>query len=131
MFQERFDILKIENKFLTSKVNDISGLPGSGGATDTVNIGSRIVWKVIIDHMGNILNMEPPSGHIGGHQNRQISPLHPVNNLQSFFLAVISGQNLGGVMVPTQFESQPLRLCFCVGKNNASPDIFRLQKPQK
>ena len=44
-------------------------LPGPAGAADPVDIGLGHLGQVVVEHVGQLLDVQAPGGDVGGHQH--------------------------------------------------------------
>jgi hypothetical protein len=53
-----------------AKADRYSSLAGPAGATDAVDVGFRLVRQFIVDHVGDLIDVDAAGGDVGGNQHR-------------------------------------------------------------
>ncbi len=83
-----------------------AGLPGAAGAPDAMDINFRVVGQVVVEDVGNVVNVEAASGHVRRHQHLDLVLAEPVEGPFAGFLAQVAVQRFGGEAAPGQFIGQ-------------------------
>ena len=113
-FNFRHDISTI----LTNETDGTPFIACPSCPSDTVDIIFRMIGKIIIDHMGDPLHVQPSCGNIGGNHNFQIPPFEFLHKFQPFFLGNIPGKKSGIVAVFIKFFCKNTVFFFPVAENN-------------
>ena len=59
-------------------------LTGTSGAADAVGVNLRVARQLVVDHCGELLDVEAARGHIGGNQHRNA----PVGKAHQYLIAL-------------------------------------------
>ena len=76
--------------------------PGTAGAADAVDIGLRHLGQVIVEHVGQLFDVQPPGGDVSGHQAADIPRLKVGQGLLPGGLALVAVD--GGGSHPRLFQ---------------------------
>ena len=101
-----------------------TGFSRPGGSPNSVYIILRILGQVIVDDMADIFNMDAPRGHIGGHQDFELSFLKLLHQPESFALGKIAGNSFRRPPVALQPVGETVHPDLGVDKNERSTPIF-------
>lgn len=74
------------------------------GAADTVDVGLRHLGEVVVEHVGELLNVQSPGGDVGSHQTADGPGLEVGQRLLPGGLALVSVDSSGG---NTRFDQIP------------------------
>ena len=70
------------------------GAPDPAGAPDPVHVDLGVVGQVVVDDVGDVLDVEPAGGDVGGHQQRQLALLELDHHPVALALAHVAVQRL-------------------------------------
>jgi hypothetical protein len=51
--------------------------PRASGAPDAVHVGIAVAGRVEVDHVGDVLDVDPAGGDVGRHQGVDLAALEP------------------------------------------------------
>ena len=106
----------------------IAGTARTTGTADTVHIGLGVVRNVIVDHVGDALDVQTTGHDIGRHQNVQLTLLELVNGAFTQLLRDITVQRFTGMAACRQLAGQ---LFGCrLGTHECQQRIIRLDFQQ-
>ena len=96
------DGLQIQGAILIGQGDGLAFRSGPGGAADTVDVVLAILGQVVIDDMGDAVDVQTARGDIGGNQDRQFAFLEILQYAQPFLLLHIPGDQPAGKIVGVQ-----------------------------
>jgi hypothetical protein len=64
-------------------------------SADTVYVAFKILWNLIVDHMGHVRNVQTPGGYIGGYQYLNIAPFELIKRFFSGILRFVAMDEIG------------------------------------
>ena len=102
--------------------------PGPAGAADAVDVGLRYVGQVVVEHVGELLNVQAPGGDVGGHQNLHRAALEVGQGLLSGGLALVAVDGGGG---DTRLDQIPGHLVGPVLGAGKHQGVFHVQLPDE
>ncbi|OIQ71701.1 hypothetical protein GALL_466790 [mine drainage metagenome] len=73
----------------------VAAASGASGATDAVHVGLDVGRDVVIDHVADAVDVEPARGHVGGHQDVDLSVLEPLHDALALVLLHVAVERGG------------------------------------
>ena len=101
---QALDGSKVRHLFTIAERDGGAGCAGSAGAADAVDVGFRLVGQVVVDDVGNAVDVDAAAGNVGGDQNG------------NFVVGKIGQSALAGVLA-------------FVAVDRLGPDAARVQMP--
>ena len=117
--------------FLTSKGQCLSGFPRPGRASDAVDVVLAVLRHVVVDHMGDVLHMNPPRGHIRGHQDLEFSGFELLHEAEPPPLRQISGDPLRRIFVAFELGCEKLHPGLGVAENQDTMPILPFEDSEE
>ena len=77
-------------------------------AADAVDIVLLLVGHVVVEHRVHIVDVQPPGGHVGGHQHPQLPLLEPLEGALPLPLGDVAVDGLAGDAPHFQQPGQPV-----------------------
>ncbi len=71
-----------------------TGAPNAAGAADAVHVDLGVVGKVVVDYVGDVLDVEPAGGNVGRHEQRHPALLELDHHAVALALAHVAVQRL-------------------------------------
>lgn len=112
-------------EFLHGAKGDGAALgPGSGGAADAVNVGFGFVGDVIIDHKGDVLDVDTARGNIGGDEDARALAAKVLERTLTGALAFISMDGFSPQAGMTHLTDESIGAVFGAAKDER--EVFAL-----
>ena len=92
------------------KEQRLAGAASAAGTTDAVDVGLGVVRNVVVDHVGNAVNVQATSSHIGCHQDVQAAVLELINRALTESLRDVAVDGSSGESAGTQLLGELLGL---------------------
>ena len=87
---------------------------GAAGAADAVHVVLGVERHVVVEHRGQVDDVEAARGHVGGHQQLHVAALERIERLQPLILRLVAMQRRGLQAIalerPRQARSAELRV---------------------
>ena len=90
--------------------NGLAGAACAAGAADAVHVAFRVVRDVVVEHVGDALNVEAAGGNVGGNQDVEAAVAKLVDGALTLLLRNVAVNRGGGEAAGTQFLSEFLGL---------------------
>ncbi len=129
--QHLFEGFEMKDIVFTSQRDGFTGLARPGGAPDPVHVALGVLGQIVVDHVGDVFDMNTPRGHVGGHQNFHAVLLELVHKPETLALGQIAGNAFRRQPVAAQFFGQPLDPGLGIGKNQHPVPVLTFQNAQK
>ena len=113
------------------KCNGFPLFPGTARAPHTVNVDFRTLRNGIVDHMGQIIYIDPPGGNIGSNQQREVFCLEPVDDPRPQNLRHIPVESLHRVMLLFQLLHHLIHIPFGAAENQRIQIFFGIKDTHK
>ena len=81
----------MKNKILRSEGQGPPCLASPGRPADSVDIVLNVLWKIIVDDMANILNVDTTRSDVRGHKDLDAALLKTLHEFKSFGLGEVTG----------------------------------------
>ncbi len=69
---------------------------GTGGPSDPVDVAFRFVWEVVVDHEGDVADIDPTGSDVGCDEDRSASVTESVETALAGGLGFIAVDGIGG-----------------------------------
>ena len=102
--------------------------PCSSGAMD---VALGILRRFVLDHVGEIRDVEAARGHIGCHQETQLPLAHPFQHPLPVLLRQIGAQLVGVVAEALQHHRHIMHFDLGVAENDGGSRILNLNQPNE
>ena len=103
--------------------------PGSAGAADAVHVGVRVVGRVEVDHVGDVVDVQPTSRYVGGDQDLGATLSEAPQHLLSGCLAQVAVQGAHGVPQAVEALGEVPAVGAGAQKDQRRADLLDLQQP--
>jgi len=100
----------------------------SGSPSDTVDIGFRLVWQLVVDYMGHIVDVDAACGNISCDKNARSTFAEILQGALSQVLRFVAMDGLGANAIFGKPPHDIVRASLCAGKDN---DFFHLRLLEK
>ena len=122
------DILQI---FLFAKVaegdcNAAEARPA--GSADAVDVGLRLVGQIVIDHMGQLIDVNASRRNVGRHQNARFARLEVGQGVLARALRLVPVYHAGGDPRPVQRLFDPVRAVLGPREDQRGDNLFILHQ---
>ena len=57
--------------FVIAERDCLACLPRTAGSADAMDVGFRFVGQLVVDHVGNVIDVDATGGDVGGDQDRR------------------------------------------------------------
>ena len=124
-------LLNVAEQGLLPKVAEGDGSPlpaRPAGAADAVDVGLRHLGEVVVEHVGELLDVQPPGGDVGGHQALDLPGLEVGQGLLPGGLALVAVDGGGG---NTRLGQIPGHLVGPVLGAGEHQGVFHIQLPEQ
>ena len=92
-------------------------MASAAGTTNAMDIVFRHVRQFIVDHMGQLLNIQAAGCYVGGNQNTDVAILESGQGLSAGTLALIAVDRCGVQAVQFKLLGKSISAVFGSGKN--------------
>ena len=125
---ELFDILHIFFFFDIAEGDGPSSETGPSGPSDSMDIGFRNVWQIIVDHTGKLLDVNASGCDVSGYQHLDFPGFKLIERFLTRALGFVT-VNCGGVyFVFRQKFGYPVGAVLGAGKDQGRGDGLALQQ---
>jgi len=100
----------VKNILLAGEGDGLAGFTGACRAADAVNVVLGVLGNIVIDHVADVLHVDAARGHVGGHQDFELSALEMLHQFETLALGQVPGDAFGG---------KPLAFSRCVSRSTA------------
>lgn len=80
---------------ITTKRQGLSALARAGGASNPVDVGFRLHWKVEVNHQGDIFDVDAAGGDIGGDEHWQVAIAEAIEGFLPGCLGFVAMNGVG------------------------------------
>lgn len=101
---------------------------GTGGPTDSVDVAFRFIGQVEVDHMGNIVHVNPSGGNVRGDQCAQVTIAESFQRLGAGVLRLIAVDGRDVDLFPEQLATDTVGPVFGSGKDQCPLNIRAFQE---
>ena len=105
--------------------------PGPSGAPDPMDVNLRVLRRLVLNDMGQFLDIDAPGRHIGSHHEPQRPFPNPGHHLFPRPLGQVGTQLIGIVAETLKDHRQIMHGAFGVAEDNGRNRVFNLDDPDQ
>src|SRR5699024_1406008 len=102
---------------------------GAAGASDAVDVGLLVLRALVVDHVGDVVDVDAAGGDIGGHEHVDLALVGGFQRLFALCLAAVAVQGSARAPAIAEFGGQFVGRAFGAGEDDGASASLGLEHP--
>jgi hypothetical protein len=124
-----FDVAQVLALGLVAERDGDAASAGAGGAPDAVDVALGDVGQVVVEDVTHPLDVDPPGGEVGRHQDPERAVTERVERPCAGSLALVSVDRSRLDSVPVEGLHQPVGAVLRAGEHDRALDLVVVDEP--